>query len=53
MEVIYAKENMILTDGEIYGKILILGDDRKSSEFHEITIAEYEEIKAKELEEDI
>lgn len=47
---IYAKENMILTDGEIYGKILTLGDDRKASEFREITLAEYKEIKAKELE---
>lgn len=53
MEDIYAKENMILTDGKIYGKVLTLGDDRQASEFHEITIAEYEEIKAKELEEDI
>lgn len=50
MGVLYAKENMILTDGEIFGRILILGDDRKETEFHEITIEEYNEIKAKELE---
>lgn len=50
MNEIYASENMILTDDVIYGKILTLGDDRKASEFHEISVEEYEKIKAKQIE---
>ncbi len=50
MNEIYASENMILTDGEIFGKILTLGDDRKASEFHEISVEEYKKIKAKQNE---
>ena len=42
-----ADEGKILTDGETYGEVAFLGEDRKASEFREITLAEYEEIKAK------
>lgn len=45
-----ADEGKILTDGNSYGVVVFLGKDREASEFREITIAEYEEIKAKELE---
>lgn len=39
-----ADEGKILTDGENYGKILILAQDRKADEYKEITEKEYEEI---------
>ena len=37
-----ASEGHILTDGEVYGKVIYLGADRKTEEFYEITEAEYE-----------
>lgn len=45
--VLKADEGKILTDGEIFGKIIYLAKDRNADEFHEITEAEYEEIKNK------
>jgi hypothetical protein len=39
-----ATEGMILTNGEIYGKIIYLGEGVKKEDFYEITNAEYEEI---------
>ena len=42
--ILYADENMILTDGEVYGKTVYLAEGRSALEFHEITDAEYEQI---------
>lgn len=42
--VLRADEGKILTDGEIYGKIIYLANNRSTEEFHEISEAEYEEI---------
>lgn len=42
--VLHADEGMVLTDGEVYGRTIMLGDGRSAEEFHEITEAEYEEI---------
>ena len=39
-----ADEGMILTDGEIYGRVIFLGSDRTANEFHEITEEEYNAI---------
>lgn len=41
---LYADEGMILTDGEIFGRIITLAVDRKPSEFYEITEKEYQAI---------
>ena len=41
--VLTASEGHYLTDGEIYGKKIYLGNDRKPEEFHEIIEAEYNE----------
>lgn len=37
-----ASEGHILTDGEVYGRVIYLGSGRKAEEFYEITEAEYE-----------
>ena len=37
-----ASEGHILTDGEVYGKIVYLASDREPDEFYEITEEEYE-----------
>lgn len=42
--VIYADEGKILTNGEIYGKIIYLADSESSDNFHEITDEEYQKI---------
>lgn len=42
--VLRADEGKYLTDGETYGKVIMLGEGRSAEEFHEITKAEYEEI---------
>jgi hypothetical protein len=44
--VLKADEGMILTDGETYGKVIMLGEGRNADEFHEITEEEYNEITA-------
>ena len=43
-EVIKAGEGKILTDGEIYGKVIFLADGRKKGDFYEIDEAEYKKI---------
>lgn len=48
---IYASEGYMLTDGNVYGKIIDLGKFDKEENYHEITIEEYEEILKKEEEE--
>lgn len=45
-KVIYANDGKILTNGEIYGKVLYLADGVKETDFYEITQAEYEAILA-------
>lgn len=42
--VLKADEGKILTDGEIFGKMIYLAKSRNAEEFHEITEEEYEEI---------
>ena len=44
VNVITADEGKILTDGEVFGRVIYLGANRTAGEFHEITEAEYEEI---------
>lgn len=41
---LYAKEGMILTDGEHFGKIVHLEIGADASAWHEITEAEYKSI---------
>ena len=43
--VLIADEDKVLTDGEIYGRTIYLAKNRSPEEFHEITEAEYEEIR--------
>ena len=45
--VLIADEGKMLTDGEIYAKILELGDWDKAENYHEITTEEYDEIMSK------
>lgn len=42
--VLKADEGKILTDGEVYGKIIYLAKNRSAEEFHEISETEYNEI---------
>ncbi len=42
--VLQADEGMILTDGESYGRTVMLAEGRSAEEFHEITEEEYDEI---------
>ncbi len=43
-----ASDDMVLTNGEAYGKEVYLGCNDKPENWHEITEAEYEEILAEE-----
>lgn len=49
--VLTASEGYVLTDGEVYGRVIYLGKDRNPDEFSEITDAEYQEILKKQEEE--
>lgn len=42
--ILYADKGMILTDGEIYGKEILLAEGVTAENFREIPEAEYEEI---------
>jgi hypothetical protein len=41
-----ASEGMLLTDGEIYAKVLVLGDWDKAENYREITEEEYNALMA-------
>ena len=43
--VLCADEGKILTDGKVYGRTIYLAKNRSPEEFHEITEAEYNEIR--------
>lgn len=43
-KIISADEGKILTNGEIYGRVIALAEGVSETDFHEITEAEYEEI---------
>ena len=45
---IIAREGKVLTNGEIYGKMIYLADGVDANTFYEITEEEYAEILAKE-----
>ncbi len=50
--ILYADEGMILTNGEIYGKVIYLAEGASENNFYEITEDEYKKIieeKAKEF----
>ena len=44
VNVIKSEKGKILTDGNIYGRMIYLAKNRSPDEFHEITEEEYEEI---------
>ena len=41
-----ATDGMVLTNGEVYGRVVYLGDGDSPDNWHEITDAEYAEILA-------
>lgn len=41
---LYAKDGYMLTNGEVYGKIIDLGSKDSKENYYEITIEEYEEL---------
>lgn len=43
--ILYADEGKVLTNGEIYGKQIYLGENDEPSNYREITDEEYEVIK--------
>ena len=45
-QIIEAKNGMIFTDGEIYGKKIYLAEGESADKFYEITDEEYWEIMA-------
>lgn len=47
---ITAEENMILTNGETYGKTVYLGKNSRIENWREITVREYEKILKKQEE---
>lgn len=44
LTVLRASEGMVLTDGNVYGSTIYLGEGRNRDEFYEITIEEYKSI---------
>lgn len=49
--VLTASGGNVLTDGEVYGRVIYLGKDRSLDEFTEITEEEYQEIMKKQEDE--
>ena len=47
--VLRADEGKYLTDGETYGKVIMLGESRRAEQFHEITEEEYEKIQEEKI----
>lgn len=47
---IKARDGYFLTDGETYGREIILADGKSAAAFHEITESEYRAILEKEAE---
>lgn len=45
-QIIEAKNGMVLTDGEIFGKKIYLAEGMSADKFHEITDEEYWELMA-------
>ena len=43
-----ADEGKVITNGEVYGKVIILAENETENNFHEITEEEYEKIRAEE-----
>ena len=43
-KVIYADEGKVLTNGQIYGTKIYLGEGVSETDFHEISVEEYSEI---------
>lgn len=43
-KVIYADEGKILTNGELYGRVIYLAEGVSETDFHEITEEEYNKI---------
>lgn len=50
--VLSADQGMILTDGEHYGKVFVLAENRSADEFSEITESEYERVLEEQAEND-
>ena len=51
-ETIEANEGFILTNGEIYGTIILLAEGASAEDYREIPIEDYEEMMASEIAED-
>ena len=49
-KIIYADEGKVLTNGQLYGKQILLAETEKESSFYEITEEEYREIMKEEEE---
>ena len=45
-----ADEGKVLTNGEVYGKVIVLGKGDKAENYHEITDEEYWELTAEQEE---
>lgn len=52
-KIITAKDGMILTNGEIYGFRIALGDWDSEENYHEIPVEEYEQILAEEANKEV